>query len=131
MAQTDLTRSVLGAQWRDIALALLAAFVFFTVWESLEIALGTSIGPTVEALQLLVAGTAFGIISFSLLRSDFELGYVLTALTGLYGILALVLVRTGTVGGIKPGTPSFGPVVFLLVAALLVVSTYLAWRDRS
>lgn len=117
-------------QWRHIALALLLGFVFFNFWEAIEIALDTPIGPTTPAIPLVVSAAVFGIISFYLLRLDFTIGYVLAVLTGLAGIGGLGLIRAGVIGSVKPGTPPIGVVVYLAVAGLIVITGYLAWRNR-
>lgn len=132
MSQGTTSQAVAAEQkWRHIALALLLGFVFFNFWEAIEIALDTPIGPTTEAIPLVVSAAVFGIVSFYLLRLDFNVGYGLTILTGLAGIGGLILIRTGTYASAKPGTPMLGIVVYLTVAALLVITGYLAWRDRS
>lgn len=118
-------------QWRHISLALLLGFVFWNFWEALEIAFETPIGPTVGALQLLVIATVLSIVSFYLLRLDLPIGYGLTVLTGLAGIGGIALIMAGVFGSAKPGTPKLGVAVYLLVAALIIITGYLAWRDRS
>lgn len=117
--------------WRIISLALLLGFAFWNFWESLEVAFEAPIGPTVGALQLLVIATVLSIISFYLLRWDLPIGYGLTILTGLAGIGGIVLIMTETFGSAKPGTPVLGVAVYVLVAALIVITGYLAWQDRT
>lgn len=130
MAGTE--HGVEGEQkWRHIALALLLGFAFWNFWEALEVAFETPIGPTVGALQLLVIATVFSIVSFYLLRVNLTVGYGLTVLTGVAGIGGIALIMSGTFGSAKPGTPKLGVAVYLAIAALIVITGYLAWRDRS
>lgn len=132
MSQATTDQDTRGQQqWRHIALALLLGFISFNFWEAFEIALDTPIGPTAQAIPLVVSAGVFGIISFYLLRLDFKVGYILAILTGLAGIGGLALVRAGVIGSVKPGTPPIGVVVYLAVAGLIVITGYLAWRNRS
>lgn len=81
--------------------------------------------------------TAVGVISYLLLRQDFPSGYVLTIFTGIFGLFSLGLILAGPHGP-PPGEPAspalfvvFGPGAYIAVAVGLIISSSLAWRQRS
>lgn len=121
--------------WNNITIALVAGFVAWNVllWIAIELGRHSDHFPTGTA-QPFAWVVAIGIIGYLLLQHAVRLGYLLSVLTALLGIVSMGLIAVGPHGP-PPGDPAvpvlfvvFGPGGYALFAVILIIATVLAWR---
>lgn len=121
-------------KWQVITQAVIGGFVIWNtmLWFAIEID-EYPFGAAAPVAWV----TAVGVMSYLLLRQDFLSGYVLSILTGVFGLFSIGLILAGPHGP-PPGEPAspalfvvFGPGAYVTVAVILMISSYLAWRQRS
>lgn len=87
--------------------------------------------PPPESAALFLVATAGAVVSFLLLAYDLRsAGYALSVLNGLYVLVVLAVVVSGTYGPAGSETNPLGPVAWVVLAVAVVVSAGLAWRGR-
>ena len=85
--------------------------------------------PPPETAAIFLVQTTAAAVSYLFLREGLPaVGYVAAVLTGAFGFLAAVVIVTGRYGAAGPETNPLGPIAWLLLAALVIVSAVLAWR---
>lgn len=117
-----------GRTWHQISIAFLLGYITFAFMSAFVTVHQPAIGPTIDALPLFVIALVVGVISLPLLWWETLAGYGLTFIAGVWALVGLWLIGSGTIGGIKAGSNPIGIPVVVLVAGILIVSTYLAWR---
>ena len=120
-------------RWCDASLALLAGIAVMgaMVFQAAVIRPPGLAPPPAGAISLFVFTTTAAAISFVLFRRGDPAGYAAAILTGVLPGATVVFVLTGRVGEITGGGIQPGPVVFTGLGVALIVTTGLAWRQRT
>lgn len=126
---TGVGRESIDRRWRRISIALLLGFITFNFMAAHVTIHQPAIGPTIAALPLFNVTLVVAVISVPLLWWETSGSHSMTMLAALLGLLSLGLVASGTLGRVKPGTPPIDPVVYLLIAVALIITTYRARNE--
>ena len=120
-------------RWDNASLALLAGIAVMSamVFQAAVIRPTGLSPPPTGAISLFVFTTTAAAISFVLLRRGDQAGYAAALVTGALPVVTVILVMTGSLGEIPSSGIQPGPVVFTVLGVALVVTTGIAWRQRS
>jgi peptidoglycan/LPS O-acetylase OafA/YrhL len=117
--------------WHDVTLAVLGGLAVASVlFAHVAVVQTPGLDPPPEMVALFVAAAALATVGYLLVRSRAPLGYPVGVFVGLVVIAEAVAVVAGVFGPAGPETNPVGPVVYVGLAVVVVVSSGVAWRRR-
>lgn len=131
------TRTVSGGSteqsaWETSTTALtggltVASFMFYL----LAAVQTPGLDPPPESVALFLVATTVAAISYLLLRAGSPLGYPAAIVAGVVVFAVVAVIVAGVYGPPGPETNPVGPVVYLVLAAAVVVTAAQSWRSRA
>ncbi|WP_396612842.1 hypothetical protein ACH9L7_06110 [Haloferax sp. S1W] len=126
------TESELETEWHHITRAFVgglaaASAMFFHI----AVVQTEGLNPPPETAALFLVAATGGLISYLLLSRDDVLGYAMAALTGVFVLVAVGLTVLGLYGPAGPETNPVGPIAYVLLAIVVIVTSGLSWRNRE
>lgn len=120
------------SRWHGLAVALTGGLVAASFMFFLIAAIGTpGLDPPPESAALFLVATTASVISYHLLRGGGTAGYPAVMLTGLLVLAVVALIVVGTYGPAGPRTNPVGPVAYVALAAAVIVTAGVAWRNET
>lgn len=114
---------------RQVAIGTIAGVIALgTLAFSATLVQAPGLGAPIQIAQLSVIAITVGVVSLPLVWWDNRIGYALAVLDGSAVVLGVLLYVFGAFG---PPRVAPGAYLFLVLGAILVVVTGLAWRGRS
>ena len=86
--------------------------------------------PPLKAVPFFVLNVTFASIFLLLLWWRHKAGYVGSIAVGIFSILIVIVIGAGALGSLAPDTNPIGPLVLVVLAVVLIVSTAAAWREK-
>ncbi|ELZ82136.1 hypothetical protein C455_02964 [Haloferax larsenii JCM 13917] len=126
------TETAAETEWHHITRALVGGLAAASaMFLHIAVVQTPGLDPPPQTAALFLVAAAGGVISYLLLDRETVVAYAMAALTGVFVLVAVGVTVLGVYGPPGPETNPVGPIAYVLLAVLVIVTSGMSWRSHE
>ena len=126
------TETAVETEWHHIARALVGGLAAASaMFLHTAVVQTPGLDPPPETAALFLVAATGGVISYLLLDRETAVAYTMAVLTGVFVLIAVGVTVLGVYGPAGPETNPVGPIAYVLLAVLVIVTSGISWRSHE